>query len=196
MKLSPRLIASFIVSVVLLAIVIVVSVQSLRRPVELGGTALQQKVLIEDVVLEHVDSGSFNLEDLRGKIALVFFGFTNCPDVCPLTMARLARAYQELGEPEDVQVLMISVDPEHDSPEVVQQYAQAYHPSFIGLSGSHESVGHAAKSFYVGFRELPSQEGQFLHTEAAFLVDKQGYLSLIYAPERLGAIVGDIPKLQ
>src|SRR5690606_41484390 len=81
--------------------------------------------------------------DLEGDGALVFFGFTRCPDVCPLTMAQLSSAYGAVGEPEDLKVVMVTVDPEHDTPEVVGAYVERFHPAFVGLTGTNQ-IGRAS----------------------------------------------------
>jgi protein SCO1/2 len=88
-----------------------------------------------------------SLGDFRGKVIVVFFGFTHCPDVCPTTLAELARALEKLGADGDrVQVLMVTVDPERDTPEVLKQYVTALDPRFLGLTGDADAIARTARS--------------------------------------------------
>ena len=127
-------------------------------------------------------------------VTLVFFGFTRCPDVCPITMARLGKMMTDLGDPDDVRVLMITVDPEHDTPEVIGRYAQSFHPSFIGLSGSNSEVAQVARAFYVGYADVGG--GQFTHTEVVAVVDAAGMLRGVYGSDRVLYIERDLPALR
>jgi len=115
--------------------------------------------------------------------------------VCPTTLAQLARVYVDMGEPEDVQIAMVTVDPNHDTVEVTQQYASGFHPSFLGFSGSQSQIASAAKSFFVGFKELPEVPGQFIHTESVVVFDKEGQMRLVYTGERLQHLPEDLKKL-
>ena len=88
------------------------------------------------------------LADFRGKVLLVFFGYTQCPDVCPTAMAQAAQTLQVLGDQaRDVQVIMISVDPARDTPEVLGAYVHAFDPSFIGLTDTPDKLDKTARSF-------------------------------------------------
>ncbi|MGH8696817.1 MAG: SCO family protein, partial [Burkholderiales bacterium] len=90
------------------------------------------------------------LADFRGKVVLVFFGFTNCPDACPTAMAEMAQVVDRLGpDGARVQALFITVDPERDTADVLAKYVPAFHPSFIGLRGSPEDIARTAKEFKV-----------------------------------------------
>ncbi|MBS3968333.1 MAG: SCO family protein [Truepera sp.] len=133
------------------------------------------------------------LAQWQDRLVVVFFGFTHCPDICPLTMARLAHIYRNLGEPAEVQVVMITVDPARDTPEVVQRYAAQFHPSFVGLSGTPEDIADAARSFFVGFRELVG--GQFTHTDAIFLLDRQAQMRLIYRQDNVLRLEQDLQTI-
>src|SRR5690606_37111484 len=112
-----------------------------------AGTALQNPVPISGLALVDQRGEGFRLaEDMRGDVALVCFGYTRCPDACPLTMSQLSSAYTAAGEPEDLRVVMVSVDPEHDTPEVIGGYVERFHPSFVGLTGTNPQVAAAAKA--------------------------------------------------
>jgi protein SCO1 len=152
------------------------------------GTALDTPVLVGDFALSSA-GGKAALSDWRGKYLLVFFGFTECPDVCPLTMGRLAKIYRDLGEPEDVQVVMVSVDPETDTPARVQRYVESFHPSFVGLTGSTSDIAEAARTFFVGYRQLGEGVG---HTDYVTLLDREGKMRLVYAQDKMPRLAEDL----
>ena len=96
-----------------------------------------------------------SLADFRGKVLVVFFGFTHCPDVCPTTLAELARALKQLGpDAQRVQVVMITVDPQRDTPEVLKPYVTALDPSFLGLTGDPQAIADPAREFKVFYQKL------------------------------------------
>lgn len=108
---------------------------------------------------------------------VVFFGFLACPDVCPLTMARLAEGYRDLGEPNDLQVVMITVDPVSDPPAAVDAYARAFHPDFRGFGGDSAAIAAAAARFFVGYA---GEGSTIVHTDALLLVDRDGVFRAVY----------------
>lgn len=121
------------------------------------------------------------LADFRGKVVLVFFGFTNCPDACPTAMAEMAQVVDRLGpDGTRVQALFISVDPERDTAEVLAKYVPAFHPSFIGLRGTPEEIARTAKEFKVYYKANKPERGadsrHYLvdHTAAIFVLDPRG----------------------
>ncbi|MER3353344.1 MAG: SCO family protein [Hoeflea sp. D1-CHI-28] len=94
--------------------------------------------------------------DYRGKYLLVFFGFTYCPDVCPTTLAEMARTMDLLGEDaKAVQPLFISVDPERDKPETMAEYVKAFHPSIVGLTGTPEQIAEVAEEYRTAYEKQP-----------------------------------------
>ncbi|WP_205617502.1 SCO family protein [Pelomicrobium methylotrophicum] len=123
------------------------------------------------------------LEDFRGKVVVVFFGFTHCPDVCPTTLTEIALALKRLPpeEAQRVQVLFITVDPERDTPEVLAQYVPAFHPGFLGLTGDAAAVAEAARSFKVFYQKQPGEApGSYSmdHSAGTYVFDPQGRLRL------------------
>jgi protein SCO1 len=122
------------------------------------------------------------LEDFRGKVVVVFFGFTQCPDICPTTMLTFANARKRLGaKADDVQVLFVTLDPERDSPEVLAQYVPAFDPTFLGLRGDAEATARAAREFKVFYERVPGRQGGAYtvdHTAASYVIDRQGQLRL------------------
>jgi len=123
------------------------------------------------------------LEDFRGKLVVLFFGYTHCPDVCPTTLADIATAFK-LMSPADaarVQVLFVSVDPERDTPEMLKQYVPYFHPSFLGLHGTPAEIAVAAKEFRIHYRKhIEPGAGDYLvdHTAGSYVLDTNSRLRL------------------
>ena len=119
-----------------------------------------------------------HLEEFRGKVLVVFFGYTQCPDVCPTTLAELAAARQQLGaEGERVQGLFVSLDPERDTPEVLGPYVDSFKSGFVALRGTLEQTKAAAQEFKVFYAKVPGKTDQSYtvdHTAGAYLFDAQG----------------------
>ncbi len=155
------------------------------------GTTLDTPVQVADFTLTSA-SGQAALSDWRGKYLLVFFGFTTCPDVCPLTLGRLAKTYRNLGEPEDVQVVMVSVDPGTDTPVRLQRYLKSFHPSFVGLTGSTSDIAAAARRFFVGYRQLGKGVS---HTDTVALLDREGKMRLVYAQDKVPRLEDDLKTI-
>jgi protein SCO1/2 len=121
------------------------------------------------------------LRDFRGKVVVVFFGFTHCPDVCPTTMNDLALAMKELGpDAQRVQVLFVTVDPERDTQKVLAQYVPSFYPSFLGLYGDAEATARAAKSFKVFYQKQQQAGGSYTvdHAAGTYILDTEGRLRL------------------
>lgn len=124
-------------------------------------------------------------ETYRGKWLLAFFGFTNCPDICPTTLADLVRVMDELGpEAKRVTPLFVSIDPERDRVENMAEYVKAFHPKIVGLTGSNDNISNAAKSFKVFFERLPQESAPagytMGHTSAVYLISDDGYFVRTY----------------
>jgi protein SCO1/2 len=126
--------------------------------------------------------------DFKGKVTVVFFGYTQCPDVCPTTMAELAQIKKALGpDGARLQGVFITVDPERDTPEVLKAYVGAFDPGFVGLRGSPEQTKEVAKAFKVFYAKSPGKtEGSYTmdHTAGSYVFDTQGRVRLF---ERYGA---------
>ena len=122
------------------------------------------------------------LADFKGKVTVVFFGYTQCPDVCPTTMAELAQVKKALGaDGERVQGVFVTVDPDRDTPEVLKSYMASFDPSFVALRGTAEQTVAAAKEFKVFFAKVPGQtEGTYTvdHTAGSYILDAEGRLRL------------------
>lgn len=129
------------------------------------------------------------LADFRGKVVTLFFGFTHCPDVCPTTLGEMALVMKELGgDAGRVQVLFVTVDPERDTAAVLKQYVPAFHPSFLGMTGSAEDIARTAKEFKIFYQRqnLPGGAYTMDHSAGTYLLDGQGRLRL-YAQYGTGA---------
>lgn len=128
-----------------------------------------------------------HLEDWRGKAVVLVFGFTHCPDVCPTTLADIAQALKELGrEAERVQVLMVSVDPERDTPEALGKYVTAFDPRFVGLRGDLEATKKAAAEFKIYFEKRKTGATYSVdHSAQAYVLDPQGRLRLLVRHDRI-----------
>jgi protein SCO1/2 len=124
------------------------------------------------------------LRDLRGRHVVLFFGYTFCPDVCPLTMQRLDRALDLLGEDADrVQVVMITVDPERDTASRMRQYVSQFDPSFLGLSGTEEAVHRVATDYGIFHAKVEREDGgpyTMDHTATVLVLTDTGALVLLW----------------
>ncbi len=122
------------------------------------------------------------LADFKGKLTVVFFGFTQCPEVCPTTMAELAKVKKDLGKDgERVQGVFITVDPERDTPELLKAYMASFDPSFIALRGTLEQTAATAKDFKVFYAKVPGKtDGSYSmdHTAGSYIFDTTGKLRL------------------
>ena len=134
-----------------------------------------------DFILE-APWGKSGLSDYRGKLVLIYFGFASCPDVCPTSLGIMKSALKLLqeSEQENIAGLFISIDPERDTPELTENYAQYFHPNFHGLSGKPEAIAQVAKRYNVLYKKMDTSEsamGYTLdHSSVTFLVDQQGVL--------------------
>ena len=183
MKSQKRLFA-LVAAVLLLAVVVVVVVAPRLRPHVFHGMVLQTSGPANDFTLTAHTGGRVSLSDFRGKYVILYFGYTFCPDVCPLTLADLSKTMQLLGpKADDVQVLMVSVDPERDTPERLAQYVPAFYPTFMGLTGTPEEIALAATPFGIFYQkqEVEGASGYLMdHTASLTLVDDEGKVLLIW----------------
>ncbi len=122
------------------------------------------------------------LADFKGKAVVVFFGYTQCPDVCPTTMAEMAAVMQKLGPLADqVQVLFVTLDPERDTQELLANYVPAFDKRFLGLRGTPEQTAKTAKEFKVFYSKVPGTDpGSYTidHTAGSYVFDRDGRLRL------------------
>ena len=135
-----------------------------------------------DFELKDADGKQRRLADFRGKAVVLFFGYTQCPDVCPTTLAALAEAMQRLGPDADrVQVLFVTVDPDRDTPALLAQYVPAFDRRFLGLYGDADATARTAKEFKVIYQKAPgTTPGSYTmdHSAGTYIFDPQGRLRL------------------
>ena len=152
------------------------------------------------LALPDVSGKPRTLADFKGKVTVVFFGYTQCPDVCPTTMADLAQVKKSLGADGDkLQGLFVTLDPERDTPEILKSYMASFDPSFVALRGTLAQTKAAAQEFKVFFAKVPGKvEGSYTldHTAGAFVLDGNGNARLF---ERYGggaeALTADVKAL-
>jgi len=145
---------------------------------EFKGVDLTGAKYARDVQLPDIDGHARSLADFKGKVVVLFFGFTQCPDVCPTTMLELAQVKKSLGPQGDkVQGVFVTVDPARDTPELLKAYLGSFDPSFVALRGSEEQLKKAAQEFKVYYAKVPGKTPDTYtmdHTAASFIFDTQG----------------------
>lgn len=136
----------------------------------------------KDFQLPDTDGKVRRLQDFKGKAVVVFFGYTQCPDVCPTTMADIAQAKKLLGaDGAKVQGIFITIDPERDTPELLKAYVANFGPDFVALRGTPEQTAAVAKDFKVYYKKVEGKTpGSYTmdHSAASFVYDPQGRLRL------------------
>ena len=150
--------------------------------------------------LPDLDGQMRSMKDFKGKVTVVFFGYTQCPDVCPTTMTEMAQVKQGLGpDASKLQVVFITIDPERDTPEILKSYVSNFDPSFIALRGTPEQTRAAAGELKVYYAKVPGKsEGSYTmdHTAGAYVFDTEGRVRVF---ERYGAgaegLTADVKEL-
>lgn len=152
-----------------------------------------------DFRLNEATGKPVSLADYRGKVVLLFFGYTHCPQICPTTLADLAQVMRILGKDADrVQVLFVTLDPERDTRDLLAQYPPAFYPTFKGLSGDSMATAQAAQAFGVVYEKQPNKNGGYEldHSAGTYLIASGGRPVLL-APygQRAELLVQDIRLL-
>ena len=162
-----------------------------------GAAALEALPSGGDFRLHSVD-GPVGLEDLRGRVVVLYFGYTFCPDICPTSLALLSLALEQLSpsELEQVQPLFVSVDPERDTPERLADYAKYFHPRILGLTGDPAELAATTELYGAAYRKVEqgSAAGYLVdHSAMTYIIDRQGRLahSMVHGtpPERILALL-------
>ena len=162
---------------------------------EVSGIAYGKDIGIADT------SGKIRrVEDFKGQITLVFFGFTRCPDVCPSTLMRLRQVRDALGPDADkLQVLLVSVDPERDTPDRLEAYVKNFDPSFIGLRPEPAELEKVIKAFHAIAVKVPTADGKDYtvdHSATLYVYDRRNQLRLIAQPDiAIDAFAADLRRL-
>ena len=139
-----------------------------------------------DFRLTDVDGQERTLADWRGKLVLLYFGFVQCPDVCPTALTRAVETKRLLGADGDkLQVIFVTVDPERDTPELLREYMAAFDPSFVALRGDAERLKQTAAEFKVYCKKVPTGSSYTMdHTALSYIFDAQGRLRLALRHEQ------------
>jgi protein SCO1 len=153
-----------------------------------------------DFALTDQNGQARTLADFKGKVVVIFFGFTQCPDVCPTSLGELAQAKQLLGTGGDrLQGLFVSVDPERDTPEIMKQYLANFDPSFLALYAPPDQLPDVAKHFKIYYKKVPGSTPTSYtmdHSAGSYIYDPQGKVRLYH---RYGtgaqALADDVKKL-
>lgn len=161
----------------LAAIAIVASGILRSAPGQLHGVPADGRPAAPDFVLGDQHGQPFRLRDARGSVVLLVFGYTNCPDACPLTLATWARARAALaGDARRVRFVFVSVDPVRDSPQAIGRFVAQFDPGFIGVTGSSAEVEDVVIGYGAYARAEAAHDGAIAHSEATFLIDAEGRL--------------------
>lgn len=196
----PRIrlfLVAFVIGLVGVAGVSLISQQIQKAQFTLQGVAVEPPRPAANFTLTTSAQKAVSLSDFRGQFVLLFFGYRFCPDVCPLTLQEVKKALQALGpQAERVQVLMVSVDPERDPPDLIDAHVKQFNPNFIGLSGTAEEVAVAAKAFSIYYaKEAGSVNTGYLvsHSASVTLINPTGNIVEVF-PFGIGeeAIAADL----
>lgn len=126
------------------------------------------------------------LADFKGQVVMLYFGFVQCPDVCPTALTRAAVVMERLGpQAADLQVIFVTVDPERDTPELLREYMKAFHPAFLALTGSADQIAQTAKDFRAFYKKVPTGSSYTMdHTALSYLFDRQGRIRVALRHEQ------------
>lgn len=152
----------------------------------------------KDFHLNDPEGRERSLADFRGKVVLIFFGFTQCPDVCPTALTRAVEVKRILGdEGRRLQVIFVTIDPERDTPDVLRAYMQAFDPAFLGLSGDLAQTQATASDFKIFYQKVPTGSSYTMdHTALSYAFDPAGRLRLaIKHAEPATSVAADLKLL-
>jgi protein SCO1/2 len=179
LKVAPIRILGLVLSVLLIASMLGCSPKPSFKNVDItGSTAFGNNFSLLDT-----NGNTKTMADYKGKVVVLFFGFTQCPDVCPTTLTEMEEALKLLGPKADkVQVIFVTVDPERDTASVLAQYVPAFNPRFVGLRPADEAgLEKVTKDFRIYYKKVPgSKPGSYTmdHTAGSYVFDQNGQLRL------------------
>jgi protein SCO1/2 len=168
-----------------------------QAPQLTSGTWLPQPRPVPEVSLIDQSGQPFTTQSLKGHPTLLFFGFTHCPDVCPTTLARLAQIVKAANVP-DLKVLLVSVDPERDTPALLERYVHAFNPDFTGVTGKPEEIDRFAKEFGVAIAKVDMGGGEYTvdHSAVVTLLNRQGQrVALFTPPYEVAPVAADLQSV-
>ena len=176
-QVRPTLVRRVLLSFGLAALIAGLSACGESSSVKFKGSDISGTKIGGGWALTGMDGKSYTSSNFAGKVQLVFFGFTQCPDICPTALAELSEMMRTLGDQASrVQVLMITVDPERDSPEVLRAYVSGFNTSFLGLTGTPAQIKQVAASFKAYYAKAPAAKGGYSmdHSSSFYLLDPKG----------------------
>lgn len=170
-----------------------------------NGTLLEDPEPAAEIVGTNYDGSAFRLSDQRGKVVLIFFGYTFCPDVCPLTLAEMKSVYQKLraGETKEMAFVFVSVDPERDTLERLSQYIPSFHPDFYGVRVEEGALEALKKEYWLSAERTEQGTGDHskhytvMHNSSIYVIDRKGNLRGLLDDYTVGAekLLSDIRYL-
>lgn len=167
--------------VLLLALAAMWSLAPARPPEFHGTTYTEVEPAAPFSLVEHTGR-RVTLDDYRGEVVLLFFGFTHCPDVCPLTLSKLARVTESLGRKgEEVRILLVTVDPERDTPAALGKYVARFSPRAVGLTGDSAALAEAYRGY--GVYTMHGGHHGTTHSSVVYGIDRAGRLQVVIGPE-------------
>lgn len=178
-------------SLILLAVTAVLGAACSPEAPKFRSTDISGAEFGKELALTGHDGKPRALADFRGKVVVLSFGFTHCPDICPTTLADMAAVMKKLGpDAAHVQVLFVTVDPERDTPEVLAKYVPAFDPGFLGLTGDVAATQRAAKEFKIFYEKRggsPSGAYTVDHSAQSYVLDAKGRPRLLVRHDRIAA---------
>jgi protein SCO1/2 len=186
--------------VALLFLLFTLSSSLAARDLLYNATGLVAEDIGGDFTLNGPQGSPVSLSDFQGKLVLLYFGYTSCPDICPSSLSIMQRTMRGLGKDAgEVQGIFVSVDPARDGGARLQEYARYFHPSFIGLEGSEAQTRAAARQWNVSYQKEQSDSAAgylIAHSDYIYLLDREGELAALFnSKSRHGELVGVIRKL-
>jgi protein SCO1/2 len=173
----PRIFSLRITILALLIIIVTTSCGALKS--SLKGAVVSPSITAADINLMDHNGQPFQLNDYRGKVVLVFFGFSNCVDECPATLALIRQALDTVGDTsKDVVVVMVSTDPVNDTSQSMKEFMERFNPAFLGLLGTPDELAKAWQDYGVAVLD-----GGETHSSLTYVVDKKGNLRETFSPD-------------
>ena len=178
---------SYLVLIALVILIAGIAVYQYTLPPTLHGSVIEPPKPMPDFTLSSV-SGPARLSDFKGKVTLIFFGYTNCKDICPATMAKMSTAFDKLGDrAADVRLIFISVDYKRDTPQTTGAYASKFRSDFVGLTGSQAEIDTVTKAYGIYYKlDNPDASGNYEveHTADVMVLDRQGQLEMTWSSDQ------------
>ena len=168
------------------------------RPYTFHGSLIDPPAPAPEFALGDQNGETFRLSDQVGKVVLMYFGYTHCPDACPAAMTKFKRLHTDLGRDADsVRFVLVTVDPERDTPDRLREYLAGFDPAFTGLTGSFLDLDLVYRSYGV-YQAIPVPGPEYLvdHTDRFYAIDPQGNLRLTYTTDTpVADLVQDLREL-